>query len=200
MPVVTSVTGLAASGGYYMTAPVDHIYVTPASTVGSVGVRATVPAEGAPTGEIITGPDKGSTATRTEVRQRVEALRRAFVGTVMSERNKSLQLTASELSYAKVYSGARGVELGLADSIGSLDTAIQDAATRADLSGYDVVRMEPPQSSLLGQLGLQADGQTTDAASARATFGYSGVETTRYLTLHGSISSPQTKVSISGSQ
>ncbi|WP_197409767.1 ATP-dependent Clp protease proteolytic subunit, partial [Haloferax profundi] len=31
MPVVTSVTGMAASGGYYMTAPADHIYVTPAS-------------------------------------------------------------------------------------------------------------------------------------------------------------------------
>lgn len=200
MPVVTSVTGLAASGGYYMTAPVDHIYVTPASTVGSVGVRATVPAEGAPTGEIITGPDKGSTATRTEVRQRVEALRRAFVGTVMSERNDSIQLTASELSYAKVYSGARGVELGLADSIGSLDTAIQDAASRAGLSGYTVVRMESPQPNLLSQLGLQADSQNTATAGTQATFGYSGVETTQYLMLHGSISGPQSEVSINGSQ
>ncbi len=33
---------MAASGGYYMPAPADEVYVTPASTVGSVGVRAVV--------------------------------------------------------------------------------------------------------------------------------------------------------------
>src|SRR6056297_1567 len=111
MPVVASVTGMAASGGYYMTAPADAVYVTPASGVGSVGVRAVIPSDGTPPGEIVTGPDKGSTSTNAEVRRRVEALRRAFVGSVMQERNESLDLSASELSYAKVYSGARGVEV-----------------------------------------------------------------------------------------
>nr|WP_245188589.1 S49 family peptidase [Halarchaeum rubridurum] len=192
MPVVTSVTGMAASGGYYTAVASDEIYVTPASSVGSVGVRATIPTAGVPAGEIVTGPDKGSTATRTEVRQRVEALRRAFVGSVVAERNDSLALSASELSYAKLYSGARGVELGLADSVGGIDTAIRAAASDAGLSEYRVVRMESPTPSVLSQLGLSADADGT--ASASATFGNQGVETVHYLMLHGSVAAPKTEV------
>lgn len=195
MPVVTSVTGLAASGGYYMTAPADEIFVTPASTVGSIGVRATVPTEGVPSGEIVTGPDKGTTSTKPEVKRRVEALRRAFVGSVTAERNGTLELSAAELSYAKVYSGARSVELGLADSVGGIDTAIAAAADRAGLSDYEVVRFESPQPDLLGQLGLQAGGDAAGAAGAQATFGHHGVETVHYLMLHGAIEAPETEVS-----
>jgi len=198
MPVVTSVTGMAASGGYYMTAPADHIYVTPASSVGSVGVRALVPAGGAPPGEITTGPDKGSTATDAETRRRVETLRRAFVGSVVEERNETLELTASELSYAKLYSGARGVEVGLANSVGGIDAAINDAATQASLSRYDVVRMESPQPSILGQLGLSTTDQTVagSAVGAQPTFDYRGVDTVQYLMLHGSVEVPQTEVRV----
>jgi protease-4 len=193
IPVVASVTGMAASGGYYMTAPADAVYVTPASSVGSVGVRAVIPSDGTPPGEIVTGPDKGSTATNAEVRRRVEALRRAFVGSVMQERNESLDLSASELSYAKVYSGARGVEVGLADSVGGVDAAIADAAERAGVSNYDVVRMESPQPSIISQLGLRASEGATAAASAgtQATFDYRGVDTVQYLMLHGSLAGPQ---------
>lgn len=200
MPVVVSVTGMAASGSYYMSAPADAIYVTPASSVGSVGVRATLPSEGVPTGEVVTGPDKGSTGTRTEVRQRVESLRRAFVGSVMAERNDSIALTRAELSHAKVYSGVRGVELGLADSVGGVDTAIGDAAGRAGLGDYAVVRMESPQPDVLSQLGLSADARTERGAGTYATFGYSGTDTVHYLMLHGSLESPDTEVSINASQ
>lgn len=185
MPVVTSVTGLAASGGYYMAAPSNHIFVTPASTVGSVGVRATLPPDGIPSGEVVTGPDKGSTATEAEVRQRVESLRRAFVGSVLEERNESLALDAAELSYAKVYSGASGVKLGLADEIGGQDRAIQNAANRAGLSGYEVVRMESPQPSTLSQLGLNSEPSGAKAQSSM--FEYRGVDTVQYLMIHGQL-------------
>jgi protease-4 len=184
LPVVAAVTGMAASGGYYMAAPADRIYVTPASAVGSVGVRGVVPPEGVPPGEIVTGPDKGTTATTAEVRRRVESLRQAFVGSVLAERNESLELTAEELSYAKVYSGAQGVELGLADSVGGLDTAIADAADAADLGSYEVVRMETPRPSALPGLGLRSN-DTDPGRSAEATFDYRGVDTVQYLMLHG---------------
>ncbi|ADQ68919.1 ClpP class periplasmic serine protease [Halogeometricum borinquense DSM 11551] len=202
MPVVVSVTGMAASGGYYMTAPADEVYVTPASTVGSVGVRAVVPGSQAPSGEILTGPDKGSTSTNAEVRRRVEALRRAFVGSVMEERSESLKLTEEELSYAKVYSGARGVKLGLADSIGGIDTAIQGAADRAGLSDYAIVRMESPKQNPLSQLGFSANGQAASAAAAntQTTFDYQGVDTVQYLMLHGSIGAPSQEVKANESQ
>ncbi|MFB6085034.1 MAG: S49 family peptidase [Halorientalis sp.] len=174
MPVVVAVTGAALSGGYYASVPADSIYVTPASTVGSVGVRAVVPPQGAPDNQITTGPDKTTTATHAEARRRVEALRRAFVGSVLAERNTSL--SAAELSYAKVYSGTEGVDLGLADRIGGLDAAISAAADRAGLSDYETVRMESPTASPLSQLGLNASGDGTV-----------DVDTTRYLMLHGQL-------------
>ncbi|WP_435175162.1 S49 family peptidase [Halorussus sp. AFM4] len=187
MPVVVSVTGMAASGGYYAAAPADRIFVTPASSVGSVGVRATMPSQGTVSGEIATGPDKGSTATEAEIRRRVETLRRAFVGSVLAERGDALELTAEELSYAKLYAGSRGIEVGLADEVGALDAAIAAAADRANLSDYRTVRMESPTPSLLGQLGLRgsADGSATGTVVASPR-----VDTVRYLMLHGRLVQP----------
>jgi protease-4 len=137
-------------------------------------VRAVVPSEGAPDNQITTGPDKTTTATEAEARQRVEALRRAFVGSVLAERNTSL--SESELSYAKVYSGTTGVELGLADEVGGLDAAISAAAEEAGLSDYETVRMESPTASPLSQIGLNASGDATV-----------DVDTTQYFMLHGQL-------------
>ena len=189
MPVMVAVTGSALSGGYYTSAPADEIYVTPASTVGSVGVRAVVPPQGAPDNQITTGPDKTTTATQAEARRRVEALRRAFVGSVSQERNTSL--SPSELSYAKVYSGSNGVELGLADEVGGLDAAIGAAAEEAGLSDYETVRMESPTASPLSQIGLNASGGGTV-----------DVDTTQYFMLHGQLdvsdSAAQIEVTVNG--
>ncbi|MCD2201356.1 S49 family peptidase [Halobacterium sp. KA-4] len=185
MPVVASVTGTAASGSYYAAAPADDIYVTPASVVGSIGVRATLPSASIPEGQVVTGPDKVGGSTPDEVRQRVETLRRAFVGSVFAERGDRIELTREEVSHAKVYAGASGVENGLADEIGGVDTAIGAAADDAGLSNYDVVRMEAPQPSVLAQLGLSAD--TTGDATTEQTFEYRGVDTVQYLMLHGTI-------------
>jgi len=185
MPVVASVTGTAASGSYYAAAPADDIYVTPASVVGSIGVRATLPSSSIPSGQVVTGPDKVGGSTPDEVRQRVETLRRAFVGSVFAERGDRIELTREEVSHAKVYAGASGVENGLADEIGGVDTAIEAAADDAGLSNYDVARMEAPQPSVLAQLGLSAD--TTSDATTEQTFDYRGVDTVQYLMLHGTI-------------
>jgi protease-4 len=163
--------------------------VTPASTVGSVGVRAVVPTSGGPSNQITTGPDKATGATEAEARQRVEALRRAFVDTVVAEREDELSLSAAEVSYAKVYSGTKGVELGFADEVGGLDTAIDAAADRAGLNDYRTVRKESPSPSALSQIGLNASGDS------------GAVETTQYLMIHGQLdtdSGNATEVSADG--
>jgi protease-4 len=198
MPVVTSVTGTAASGSYYAAIPSDDIYVTPASVVGSVGVRARLPAEGVPAGEVVTGPDKGSGSTDDEVRQRVETLRRAFVGSVMAERGERLDLTREAVSHAKVYAGAEGVNVGLADDIGGIDTAISAAASDAGLDDYEVTRMDAPQPSLLSQLGLSAE-EAPDRVTTEQVFEYRGVDTVQYLMVHGTIETGAAEVTPSAS-
>jgi protease-4 len=176
-----------------MSAPADRIYVSPASVVGSIGVRGVVPPQGTPNGEITTGPDKGSTSTTAEARRRVETLRRAFVGAVTDERDEELELTREEISYAKVYSGARGVELGLADEVGGIDTAVDDAAQRAGLSEYETVRMESPTPNVLSQIGLNF---FNDTATTEMTFEYTGVDTVQYLMIHGQLHTPETATTI----
>ncbi|MFD1585432.1 S49 family peptidase [Halorientalis brevis] len=185
MPVAVSVTGMAASGGYYTSAPADKIFVSPATVVGSIGVKGPVPPQGAPDGQITTGPDKSTSATQAEARRRVETMRRAFVGAVFEERGEKLELSRTELSHAKVYSGTRGVELGLADGVGGLDAAINYAAEQAELSDYQTARMRSPAQSPLSQLGLNASG-----ASGAERLNATDLETGRYYMVYGQLNAP----------
>lgn len=188
MPVVASVEGLGASGGYFGMLPAERIYVTPGSLVGSVGVIATAPSGAGSAGAITSGPDKGTGFTEEEALAQAETLRSEFVSTVMAERGKRLDLSREDVSYAKVYIGSRAVENGIADRIGDLDTAIADAASRANLDDYTVAEKEPPKRqsiSLFGQV-QTGDGNTTLVVQEKP-FGYRGVETYQYLALYGTV-------------
>jgi len=142
-------------------------------------VRATLPSSDVPSGQVVTGPDKNGGSTHDEVRQRVETLRRAFVGSVFAERGDRIDLTREELSHAKVYSGASGVNLGLADDVGGIDTAIAAAADEAGLADYGVTRMDArsrrsspnsasPQATERPR-SRRRSGSSTTAASTRSS-------------------------------
>lgn len=138
-PVVTSVDAMAASGAYYAAAPSDEIFVKPASLVGSVGVFFTAPAPVPPLDRLITtGPNKLTGADQREWYYKTEAIRRAFNGAVRDGRGDRLELTAEELAYAKLYTGAEATDNGLADRIGGLEDAVRRAAELAGLARWDV--------------------------------------------------------------
>ena len=42
-PLVVSMSGYAASGGYYISAPADEIWASPATLTGSIGIFAIIP-------------------------------------------------------------------------------------------------------------------------------------------------------------
>lgn len=182
MPVVASVKSAGASGAYYAMLPARDIYVTPASIVGSVGVRGAAPGPSLP-GEIRSGPDKAS-ATDDQRRAQIETLKNAFVGSVMKHRGDELDLSRTEVSNAKVYTGARAVENGMADDIGSTSDAIQQAAEAAGLEDYDVVRKEPPRPG--GLLLLSTDDGGTVVVQ-RSPTGYATVDTPTFLMVYGEI-------------
>jgi len=186
MPVVASVSGLGASGAYYGMVPADRIYVTPGSIVGSVGVIARNPGSEGPGNEIATGPDKPTGGTTAEIRTRIETMRRAFVDSVYFHRGDRLELSREELSYAKVYTGARATQNGVADRVGGIDTAIAYAASAAGIDRYRVVRKEPPRPQGPVLFGQTENGNRTVVVRGDP-FGYDGVETTRYLALYGQV-------------
>jgi protease-4 len=182
MPVVASVKSTGASGAYYAMLPARDIYVTPASIVGSVGVRGGAPGPSLP-GEIKSGPDKAS-ATADQRRAQIETLQRAFVGSVMKHRSDELELSRTEVAHAKVYTGARAVDNGMADRVGSTPEAIEQAASAAGLEDYDVVRKEPPRLGGLFLLSTE-DGGTVVVEKSPA--GYEAVDTPTFLMVYGDV-------------
>jgi protease-4 len=183
-PLVASVGAAAASGAYYTIAPSDHIYATPSSVVGSVGVLATAPPELEPNDVIATtGPNKLTGGDEREFYSVLESDRRAFVGAVFEQRGDRLRLTPAELSQARIYSGAQGVENGLVDAIGGREAAIRKAAREAGLSSYRVRVLRPtgfqpqflsrgnylasaaPEKQMVGPEFLLGDGESVGAGT-----------------------------------
>jgi protease-4 len=181
MPVVAYVEGVAASGGYYAIAPADAIYVKPSSIVGSIGVVATVPQIVEENNRIVSvqirsGPDK-QVQSVDQIRNQVESLQNSFVGTVFHHRGDDISLTREEVSRAGVYIGTRAVENGLADQIGSLESAIQRAAEESEnIEGddYDVTYMEPPSTGL----GIILAEQNVDSRNGSVVYVDTGADET----------------------
>lgn len=137
MPVVAYVEGTAASGGYFGIVPTDAIVVKSSSTVGSVGVIVQAPLETIRLVQqqqstfVRSGPEKAQISPDS-IREELELLKRAFVGTVMTHRGEQLTLSRAQVSEADTYLGPEAVENGFADRIGDVEVAIQAAASRSD--------------------------------------------------------------------
>ena len=157
MPVVASVGQLSASGGYYAMLGAEDIYVLPTSQVGSVGLAASDPRQSPPI-EGPSGPDKrGGNKIQTLAQQ--DLLAEVFIESVMEERGDRIELSREQVSTADIFLGIRAVENGFADEIGSLEVAIGDAAERAGLEEYAVVKRdatpERTQFPIIVQAGQQ---------------------------------------------
>lgn len=194
MPVVAAVTSQAASGGYYAIAPADAIYVSPGTIVGSVGVYAQVQSQpdAVPDQIVRSGPDK-ATRTRDQIKEQVEILQRTFVDTVQRHRGDRLDLERDELAHAKVYTGVRGVENGLADDVGDVNAAVARAAEESDEIGddYEVRYVEPPET---GGGVVVARSENGEVVVTGEPFSYEGVDTVRYLALHGTVATDDREV------
>lgn len=197
MPVVTSVQQIAASGGYYVSAPTDHIVANPSALVGSVGINfayTDTPASGS---AIQSGPDKSGGFTEEEAIEMAEVMVEGFYGTVLEHRGDALDLTTEELAYAKVYPAQEAVHNGMIDEVGTLDTAVQRAAERAAIDRYEVI--EPDTTPDLGGISLvQAlNGGEADRVSAMLDPA-PGVTTPIPLALYGTLPDERIVASTAG--
>jgi len=138
MPVLASVQGVSASGGYYAMLPTESIYVHPTSITGSIGLAASAPQPSPPV-EGPSGPDKRG-GNELEAWAEQDLLAEVFIESVMTDRGDRIELSRAEVSQADTYLGIEAVENGLADEIGSVEAAVADAADRAGLDEYQIVR------------------------------------------------------------
>lgn len=132
----------ALSGGYYIAVAADYIYVQPSSYVGNVGVIAQSSPAYPPSEQILeTGVYKLTGSSKLSFLQDIDTVLNNFVQAVKSSRGDRLRLSETELKKAKIYTGADAVSLGLADGIGSIQTAVEKVAKEANLEQYEVINL-----------------------------------------------------------
>lgn len=184
--VVASFGSLAASGGYYVSAPATKIVANETSITGSIGVITIVPnlqglleKLGVETYIFTSGPHKDETSglrPLTEEDREVlqilvdEAFAR-FVQVVSEGRGMSAE-AVRKLADGRVYTGKQARAAGLIDEIGDLPEAIRLAAELGGIRGEPrVVRYRSGGGvfsglggTLLGRLGLPALPQNGSGA------------------------------------
>lgn len=148
-PVVVSMAGLAASGGYQISAPADYIFARPDTLTGSIGVIMTlfnaeelINEVGVDVILITSGPNKamGSTWEELDPTQQeifeglIDETYEDFVRIVADGRNLDI-VNVRELADGRIYSGRQAVDNGLADELGNLNDAIVKAAELGGIVG-----------------------------------------------------------------
>jgi protease-4 len=144
LPVVASVDLLAASGAYYMAAAADEIYAKPTSSVGSIGVIASLPGDVFIEEDLLTtGPYKAFGGTRDGYVRQIERAKLAFLDAVATGRGDRLAIDLETLSRAEIYTGVQAFEFGLIDGLSSGEEAIRRAAELAGVRSYETVELYP---------------------------------------------------------
>lgn len=156
-PVVVSMSGYAASGGYYISAPADEIWASPATLTGSIGIFAIIPTIDRTLGKLGVGVDGvGTTALSGQARldrplgEAAKALLQSqinrgyeeFLERVASGRKKTRE-QVDAIAQGRVWAGNDARRLGLVDQLGSFNDALKAAARRAKLTEFTPKFLEP---------------------------------------------------------
>ncbi|MBK0094910.1 signal peptide peptidase SppA [Erwinia sp. S63] len=146
-PVVVSMGGMAASGGYWISTPADYIVAAPSTLTGSIGifgvintVENSLSSIGVHTDGVATSPlaDVATTkALPTEVQQlmqlTIENGYRNFVGLVAKSRHKTPE-QINDIAQGHVWTGSDAKANGLVDALGDFDDAVAKAAELAKVA------------------------------------------------------------------
>ncbi|AFA39502.1 Periplasmic serine proteases (ClpP class) [Pyrobaculum oguniense TE7] len=136
------VSGLAASGAYYVAVAAEKIYATPSSWVGSIGVVAVMwPDEyfyDIPDYVYTTGPLKYYGKELTDYYNDIERVRMNFVQAVLRGRAGRIKVDPQVFETAAVFTAEDALRLGLVDAVGGVFDAVRDMAQRLGLKEYEV--------------------------------------------------------------
>jgi protease-4 len=141
---------MCASGGYYIAAAADKIYVDKASIVGSVGVlmdgfgfTGIMDKVGVERRLLTAGENKGfldpfspqSDKQKAHAQAMLNEIHQQFIKVVRSGRGKRLKETP-EMFSGLFWSGAKAVDMGLADGFGTVDSVARDVVHAEDIVDY----------------------------------------------------------------
>jgi protease IV len=160
--VVVSMGGLAASGGYYISAPADRIFAEPGTLTGSIGVifmhfnvRGLLEWAKVEETTLKSGKYKDTLSPfrpihetdREEIQNISDDVYGQFVQAVAQGRGLP-ETRVREIAEGRIYTGKRAKELKLVDELGGLDDAIAAAWGLAGQSGEPKVQYPPRERDL----------------------------------------------------
>jgi protease-4 len=152
IPLYAVVEDLCASGGYYIAAGADKIYVDKASLIGSIGVlmngfgfTGAMEKLGVERRLLTAGENKGfldpfspmNPEQKTHVQTLLNDLHQQFIGAVRKGRGERLRETP-EIFSGLIWSGEEGIKIGLADELGSVDFVAREVIKVERIEDFSV--------------------------------------------------------------
>ena len=160
-PVVVSFGDVAASGAYYLSCNADSIFAEPNTITGSIGVFALIPNmqkffddklgitfDGVKTGseaDALTVVKPLSDQQKKYIQNEIDTIYHDFKLRVSEGRKKNIDFIDS-IAQGRIWSGTRGLQLGLVDRIGGIQDAIDCAARMAKIKEYRLREYPEPQT------------------------------------------------------
>lgn len=146
--VVTYVSNLGCSGGYWLATAASEVVADRTASVGSIGVLSMYrddskarEASGVVTHEIVSSqsPKKNLTPAtdegRAETQARVDALADIFIGEVAAFRGVDTNRVAETFGRGGVVLAEQAVKLGMIDRLGSLQSVVAELAGQSGIKG-----------------------------------------------------------------
>lgn len=168
-PVIISMGGLAASGGYYISCGANQIFAEPTTLTGSIGIFGMIPDmselltqkvgvkfDVVKTNALSDFGAMGRPFNESEAKMMQAHVNRGyelFTGRVAKGRGMA-QDSVKAIAEGRVWTGEQALKIGLVDKLGNLDAAIEAAAKAAKLEEYSISKYpdaEPWYASLLNE-------------------------------------------------
>jgi len=178
-PVIASISGMAASGGYYVACGADHIVADKAGIVGSIGVVSGKIAMreflneklGITTFELTRGKNAGLWTSDKWNRRELAVIRgisQKWYDTFLKrvrEGRKGREIDINEVAQGRIFTARQGTKNGMVDELGGMKEAIAVAQKRAkiDKSYFKVYPRPRTMADLL------AGGSSAGTGAANAS-------------------------------
>ncbi len=186
-PLITSMSDVAASGGYYIATPSHKILAEPTTITGSIGVFGLIPNAqkllnnklGINFDYVGTGKhsdigriDRNMTADeRAYIEEIIDRIYSTFLSRVSEGRNMTTE-EVHEIAQGRVWTGVMAREVGLVDELGGLHKAIKLAAEQAHLSEYKVKeypKAQDPINAIVNKMTGNASLKSQIASLSKST-------------------------------
>ena len=185
IPLVVSMGDYAASGGYYIACAADSIVANPNTITGSIGVFGMIPnlknfyknKLGITIDTVKThrSADMGINRAltpfeRKKIQKSVENIYNTFIKHVAEGRNMSLE-DVDKIGQGRVWTGYDAKDIGLIDTYGGIDQAIEIASLLAKIDDYRIISL-PKKEDPFTELILKLEEETSIYKLAKQKIGF----------------------------